>query len=128
MVIIFLIQIIIPHYEKRNSYICLFNYRWKSFCITPRTVAIRLAGAATTIITIIITVSIVVLLLLLLLLLSLLLLTAQEMKFTIKDFFSKCDQIRRFLQFWSHLLKKSLMENFIFFIVTILVFVKIILK
>ena len=36
------------------------------------------------------------------------------MKFSIKDFFSKCDQIRRFLWIWSHLLKKSLMENFIF--------------
>ena len=31
------------------------------------------------------------------------------MKFSIKDFFSKCDQIRRKL-----LLKKSLLENFIF--------------
>ena len=40
--------------------------------------------------------------------------TAQKMKFSIKDFFSKCDQIRSFLQIWSHLLKKSLMENFIF--------------
>ena len=30
------------------------------------------------------------------------------------DFFSKCDQIRRKLRIWSHLLKKSLMENFIF--------------
>ena len=39
---------------------------------------------------------------------------AQKMKFSIKDFFSKCDQIRRKLQIWSHLLKKSLMENFIF--------------
>ena len=37
-----------------------------------------------------------------------------KMKFFIKDFFSKCDQIRRFLRIWSHLLKKSLMENFIF--------------
>ena len=36
------------------------------------------------------------------------------MKFSIKDFLSKCDQIRRFLQIWSHLLKKSSMENFIF--------------
>ena len=27
---------------------------------------------------------------------------------------SKCDQIRRKLHIWSHLLKKSLMENFIF--------------
>ena len=31
-----------------------------------------------------------------------------------KDFFSKCDQIRSFLQIWSNLLKKSLTENFIF--------------
>ena len=31
-----------------------------------------------------------------------------------KDFFSKCDQIRSFLQIWSHLLKKSLIENFSF--------------
>ena len=37
-----------------------------------------------------------------------------KMKFSIKDFFSKCDQIRSFLRIWSHLLKKSLMENFIF--------------
>ena len=36
------------------------------------------------------------------------------MKFSIKDFLSKCDQIRSFLRIWSHLLKKSLMENFIF--------------
>ena len=36
------------------------------------------------------------------------------MKFCIKDFFSKCDQIRRNLQIWSHLLKKSLMEKFHF--------------
>ena len=40
--------------------------------------------------------------------------TAQNMKFSINDFFSKCDRIRSFLQIWSHLLKKSLMENFIF--------------
>ena len=40
--------------------------------------------------------------------------TAQEMKFSIKDFFSKCDQIHSFLRIWSHLLKKSLMETFIF--------------
>ena len=33
--------------------------------------------------------------------------TAPKMKFSIKDFFSKYDQIRSFL-------KKSLMENFIF--------------
>ena len=36
------------------------------------------------------------------------------MEFSIKDFFSKCDQIRRKLRIWSNLLKKSLMENFIF--------------
>ena len=36
------------------------------------------------------------------------------MKFSIKDFFRECDQIRSFLQIWSHLLKKSLTENFIF--------------
>ena len=35
------------------------------------------------------------------------------MKFSITDFF-KCDQIRRKLRIWSHLLKKSVMENFIF--------------
>ena len=39
--------------------------------------------------------------------------TAQKMKFYIKDFFSKCDQV--------HLLKKSLMENF-FFCVALLVY------
>ena len=32
--------------------------------------------------------------------------TAQKMKFSIQDFFSKCDQIRSFLRIWSHLLKK----------------------
>ena len=36
------------------------------------------------------------------------------MKFSSKDFFSNCDQILSFLRIWSHLLKKSLMENFIF--------------
>ena len=40
--------------------------------------------------------------------------TAQKMKFSIKDFFSKCDKIRSLLRMWLHLLKKSLMENFIF--------------
>ena len=40
--------------------------------------------------------------------------TAQKMKFSITDFFSKCVQIRNFLRIWSHLLKKSVMENFIF--------------
>ena len=40
--------------------------------------------------------------------------TGQKIKLTIQDFFSKCDQIRRKLRIWLHLLKKSLMENFIF--------------
>ena len=44
-------------------------------------------------------------------------LTAQNMKFSSKDFWSKCDQIRSFLRIWSHLLQKSLMENFIFYAV-----------
>ena len=39
-------------------------------------------------------------------------LTAQKAKFSMKDFFSKCDQI------WSYLLKKFLMENFILCAVT----------
>ena len=39
--------------------------------------------------------------------------TALKMKFSIKDFFSKCDQIRRKLHIWSHLLK-SLTENSFF--------------
>ena len=40
---------------------------------------------------------------------------AQKMKFPIKNFFSKCDQIRRKLRIWSYLLKKSLIENFILY-------------
>ena len=40
--------------------------------------------------------------------------TAQKIKFSIKDFFSKCDQIHMNLLIWSHLLKKSFMENIIF--------------
>ena len=41
-------------------------------------------------------------------------LTAQKMKFSIKNIFIKCGQICRKLLIWSHLLNKSLMENFIF--------------
>ena len=45
------------------------------------------------------------------------------MKFFIEDFFSKCkekcDQIRRKLEIWSYLLKKSLMENCIFCAVSV---------
>ena len=46
-------------------------------------------------------------------------LTARKMKLSIKDFFPKCDQIRSFLWIRSHLLKKCLMENFIFCEVTV---------
>ena len=48
---------------------------------------------------------------------------APKRKFSIKDFLSKCDQILSFLQIWSHLLMKSLMENFIFCAVTIKVLI-----
>ena len=48
-----------------------------------------------------------------------LMLPAQKMKFSIKDFFSKCDQIDSLQQIWSHLLKKSLMENFIFLCIVV---------
>ena len=41
----------------------------------------------------------------------------KKLKFSIKDFFSKCDQIRSFLRIWLHLLKKSFMENLIFYVV-----------
>ena len=39
---------------------------------------------------------------------------AQKMKFSIKDFFSKCNQICRKLRVWSHLLKKSLWKTSFF--------------
>ena len=42
--------------------------------------------------------------------------TALTMKFSIRDFFSKYDQIPSFLRIWSYLLKKFLMENFILFL------------
>ena len=38
----------------------------------------------------------------------------KKKKISIKDFLSKCDQIRKKLRIWSCLPKKSLMENFIF--------------
>ena len=41
--------------------------------------------------------------------------TPQKMKFSIKEFFSKYDQIRLKLRIWSHLLKRYLMENLIFY-------------
>ena len=39
---------------------------------------------------------------------------AQKMKFSFKASFSKCEQIRRWLWIFSHLLKKSLTVDFIF--------------
>ena len=39
--------------------------------------------------------------------------TAQKIKLFIKDFFSKSDPICSFLWIWSHLVEKSLTENFI---------------
>ena len=40
--------------------------------------------------------------------------TTQRIRFSVKDFFSKCDQIQNDLRIWSHLLKNFLMEHFIF--------------
>ena len=40
--------------------------------------------------------------------------TAQKMKFSIKGFFSKYEEIHRKLWIWSHFLMKALVENFIF--------------
>ena len=53
----------------------------------------------------------------------------KKWSFSIKDFFNKCDQMSHFLRIWSHLLKKSLMEKFIFCAVwfDILPFISIIL-
>ena len=39
---------------------------------------------------------------------------AQKMKFSIKVFFKTCDEALSFLQIWSHLLKKFLMEDLFF--------------
>ena len=44
---------------------------------------------------------------------------ALKMKFSVKDFFSRCNQICSFLRLWSRLLKKSLIENSIFYAVGI---------
>ena len=41
----------------------------------------------------------------------------KKVKLSLKDFFSKCDQIRSFLQICSHILAKSLVKNFIFCVV-----------
>ena len=40
--------------------------------------------------------------------------TVQKMKFSIKDFMGKCDQILKKLRIWPHLLKKSSMETSFF--------------
>ena len=42
------------------------------------------------------------------------------MEFSVNDFFSKCNQIRRKLRIWLHLLKKSLTENFFCAVIDIL--------
>ena len=42
------------------------------------------------------------------------LITVEKMKFSIKDFFCKCDQIPRKLQIWSHLMKNFWIKNFTF--------------
>ena len=47
--------------------------------------------------------------------------TAQKMKLSCMDLFSKCDQIRSFIRIWSHLLKKSFIENFIFCVVKLFI-------
>ena len=41
--------------------------------------------------------------------------TAQKIKFSIKNFFNKCDQVCRELRIWSDLLEKFLIENFVFY-------------
>ena len=41
----------------------------------------------------------------------------KKMKFSIKDFFYKCDRICRKLRIWSRLLKNFVMENIIFCVV-----------
>ena len=38
----------------------------------------------------------------------------KKWSFSLRFSLSKCDQIRSFLRIWSHLLKKSMMENFTF--------------
>ena len=45
------------------------------------------------------------------------------MKLSVKDFFSKCDEIRSLLRIWSYLLKKSLLESFIFRAVVEIMFI-----
>ena len=47
--------------------------------------------------------------------------TALKIKLASKDIFSKCDQILNFPRIWSYFMKKSLMENFIFCAVSIMI-------
>ena len=49
--------------------------------------------------------------------------TAPKMKFSITDFFSKYDQIRRKLRIWSHLLKKSVTEIFFCSVAVVVIYV-----
>ena len=50
------------------------------------------------------------------------------MKFSMKDLFSKRDKIRRKRRYRSHLLKKSLMENFIFWAVNLTLPAKVLVE
>ena len=45
---------------------------------------------------------------------------AQKITFSVLDYFGKSAQIRSFLRIFSHLLKKSLTENFVFYLQCIL--------
>ena len=47
---------------------------------------------------------------------------AHQMSFVVKDLFSKCEHIRTKLRIYSHLLNKSLTENFILCVVNIIGF------
>ena len=42
--------------------------------------------------------------------------TAQKVKFSMKDFFSKCDQIRGFLWIWSHLFTEEILNGKLHFL------------
>ena len=45
--------------------------------------------------------------------------TVQKMKSSFVDIYNKCGQICSFLRIWLHLVKKSLIENFIFCVVSV---------
>ena len=51
---------------------------------------------------------------------------SQIMAFLIKDLFSRCDQIRRKLRIWSHLLKKYFMKIIFFLCSAIVTLISII--